>query len=129
MNHLFLFFSSVMFSTSLSPAFLLLDVGRRDEALVHIESLTCLALAEKNPLLSHIMCRALALYHFRSGHARHAALVIRAHVLRRIQPVCRQGLPVVLNALEDLGIQLITGMMEQVVYQRTFGVNTVQLLL
>ena len=30
---------------------------------------------------------------------------------------------------EDLGIQLITGMMKQVVYQRTFGVNTVQLLL
>lgn len=28
-----------------------------------------------------------------------------------------------------LGIQLIAGMMEQVVYQRTFGVNTVQLLL
>ena len=40
-------------------AFLLLDVGRLEEALVHIESLTCLALAEKNPLLSHLMCRAL----------------------------------------------------------------------
>ena len=28
-----------------------------------------------------------------------------------------------------LGIQLISGMMEQVVYQRTFGVNTIQLLI
>lgn len=35
------------------------------------------------------------------------------------------------NAQDEayLGIQLITGMMEQVVYQRTFGVNTMQLLL
>ena len=30
---------------------------------------------------------------------------------------------------EYLGIQLISGMMEQVVYQRTFGVNTIQLLI
>ena len=30
---------------------------------------------------------------------------------------------------EYLGIQLISGMMAQAVYQRTFGVNTLQLLL
>lgn len=85
-------------------AFLLLDVGRRDEALVHIESLTCLALAEKNPLLSHIMCRALALHHFRSGHARHAALVIRAHVLRYGMDALLHGYtsPAIVEMLDEL---------------------------
>ena len=85
-------------------AFLLLDVGRLEEALVHIESLTCLALAEKNPLLSHLMCRALALYHFKNGHARHAALVIRNHTLRYGMDTLLHGYtsPAVVEMLDEL---------------------------